>query len=186
MLVHDFQFTRRVEFADTDMEGIMHFSNFFRFMETAEHAFLRSLGFSAVLSRNGLETCLPRVHAECDFMAPVRFEDEVLIHLLVARKGQRSLTYQFRFYRLNGSKREEVARGKVIVVCATRQQDGSFRAVALPEGLAKQIQEAPRQLLGLPRRATASPVAKTFSSETANGSGPRTRRAKQQKARRHL
>jgi YbgC/YbaW family acyl-CoA thioester hydrolase len=83
---YEFKVTRRVEFSDTDMEGIMHFSNFFRFMETAEHAFLRSLGFSAVLSRNGLEVCLPRVHAECDYLAPLRFEDEVLIHLLVQRK----------------------------------------------------------------------------------------------------
>ena len=41
---YEFQITRRVEFSETDMAGIMHFSNYFRFMETAEHAFFRSLG----------------------------------------------------------------------------------------------------------------------------------------------
>ena len=41
-----FRISRFVEFADTDMAGIMHFSAFFRFMEGAEHALLRSLGFS--------------------------------------------------------------------------------------------------------------------------------------------
>ena len=82
-MAYEFQVTRRVEFSETDMEGIMHFSNFFRFMETAEHAFFRSLGYSVVLSRNGLMFCLPRVHAECDYTAPLRFEDEVQIHLLV-------------------------------------------------------------------------------------------------------
>ena len=35
-------FTRRVEFGDTDLAGIMHFSNFFRFMEAAETDFLRA------------------------------------------------------------------------------------------------------------------------------------------------
>ena len=43
---YEFQITRRVEFSETDLAGIMHFSNFFRFMESAEHAFFRSLGFS--------------------------------------------------------------------------------------------------------------------------------------------
>ena len=30
------------EFCDTDMAGIVHFANFFRFMESAEVEFLRS------------------------------------------------------------------------------------------------------------------------------------------------
>src|SRR5213078_989612 len=41
-----FRTTRRVEFADTDMAGIVHFANFFRYMESAEHEFLRSHGLS--------------------------------------------------------------------------------------------------------------------------------------------
>ena len=75
-MAFEYKVTRRVEFSDTDLAGIMHFSNYFRFMETAEHAFFRSLGYSVVLSRNGLPLCLPRVHATCDFFAPLGFEDE--------------------------------------------------------------------------------------------------------------
>jgi len=144
---YEFQITRRVEFSETDMEGIMHFSNFFRFMESAEGAFFRSLGYSVVLSRNGLAVGLPRVHAECDYEAPLRFEDEVLVHLLVERKGSRSLTYQFRFYRLNGPARQQVARGRITAVCAARQNDGSMKAVPLPAVLAEKIDVAPAQLL---------------------------------------
>ena len=36
-----FRVSRRVDFCDTDMAGIIHFSNFFRYMEFAEVAFLR-------------------------------------------------------------------------------------------------------------------------------------------------
>ena len=143
----EYKVTRRVEFSETDMEGIMHFSNFFRFMETAEHGFFRSLGFSVVLSRNGMKLCLPRVHAECDYTAPLRFEDEVQIHLLVEKKGRRSLTYQFRFSRLSGSTADEVARGRLTVVCAERQADGALKAVALPVAIADKIQEAPQGVL---------------------------------------
>ncbi len=144
-----FEFTviRRVEFCDTDMAGIMHFSNFFRFMEAAETAFLRSLGLSVLLSRCGLEVCLPRVHAECDYRAPLHFEDEVLVYLLVERKGTASLTYQFRFYRGGGGQRQEVARGRLVLACAARQENGVLKAVPLPRALADKVQQAPARLL---------------------------------------
>jgi acyl-CoA thioester hydrolase len=144
---YEFQLTRRVEFSDTDMAGIMHFSNFFRFMEATETAFMRALGFSVVLSRYGLEVCLPRVHAECDYAAPLRFEDEVLIHLLVEKKGTRSLTYQFRFCKSNDATRSEIARGRIILVCAERKTDGTLKAVPLPRMLSDKIQEAPKEIL---------------------------------------
>ena len=142
-----FEVTRRVEFSETDMEGIMHFSNYFRFMETAESGFFRSLGLSVVLSRAGLAVGLPRVHAECDYLAPLRFEDEVLIRLLVEKKTTRSLAYQFHFFRLNGKALEPVARGRVTAVCTARQPDGSLKAVPLPEPLASRIEVAPAELL---------------------------------------
>jgi acyl-CoA thioester hydrolase len=143
----EFQLSRRVEFSDTDMAGIMHFSNFFRFMEAAETAFLRSLGLSVVLSSCGLDVCLPRVHAECDYQIPLRFEDEVLVHLLVEKKGARTITYQFRFRKLNAKPDQEVARGKLVAVCAARQADGRMKAVPLPQALADQLEEAPAALL---------------------------------------
>ena len=42
--IHEYRTLRRIEFADTDMGGMVHFSRFFVFMETAEHEFLRTLG----------------------------------------------------------------------------------------------------------------------------------------------
>ena len=148
---YDFQITRRIEFADTDMAGIVHYSNYFRFMESAETAFLRSLGCSIALKRGGLELCLPRVHAECDYSAPLRFEDEIRIHLLVEKKGKRTLTYQFRFDRIYPTPILEVARGKVILVCAKRQRDGTLKAVPLPKLLSDKIHEAPADVLNVKR-----------------------------------
>ncbi|HEY2760816.1 MAG TPA: hotdog domain-containing protein, partial [Pirellulales bacterium] len=82
-----FHTARFVEFADTDMAGIMHFSAFFRFMEAAEHALLRSLGLS-VFSEVGSEVItFPRVAASCEFHSPARCEETLDINVTVDRVG---------------------------------------------------------------------------------------------------
>jgi len=145
-MAYEFKVTRRVEFSDTDMAGIMHYSNFFRFMETAEHGFYRSLGFSVRMPKTDPRLGWPRVRAECDFKKPLRFEDEVEIHLLVARKGSKSITYQFRFRRNNGEA-VEVARGLVTIVCVAYQPDGSMMSAPIPKEIADQIEQAPPAML---------------------------------------
>jgi YbgC/YbaW family acyl-CoA thioester hydrolase len=158
---YEFKHIRRVEFSDTDMAGIMHFSNFFRFMESTETAFMRSLGLSVVLSNCGIDVCLPRVHAECDYQAPVRFEDEVLVHLLVEKLSTRTLTYQFRFRKLSGDVSQEIAQGRLVVVCAARNSEGQIKAVPLPQAILDQLQEAPAALLanGAPRQKSSTQPA---------------------------
>ena len=105
MAEHEYIIKRRVEFNETDMAGIVHYSNFFRYMEYAEHAFFRSLGRSIVNRELGVGW--PRVHCTCDFKHPLMFEDEVEIHMLISAKTSKTMGYQFRFRR-DGT---EVARG---------------------------------------------------------------------------
>ena len=144
---YEFKAQRRVEFSDTDMAGIMHYSNFFRFMETAEHGFYRSLGFSVVEPNIDPRVGWPRVHAECDYRKPLRFEDMVEIHLLVTEKRSKSLSFQFRFRKLKGNAGEEVARGALTIVCVAHAADGTMKAVPIPETIAEKIQVAPAESL---------------------------------------
>ena len=144
----EFKITRRVEFSETDMAGIMHYSNFFRFMETAEHGFYRSLGFSVVLSEHNPPLGFPRVHAECDFKRPLRFEQLVEVHLLVQQKKSKSITYSFRFRNVSVSPTEEAARGLVTIVCVALNPDGKMSAVPIPREIADKIDVAPQELLG--------------------------------------
>jgi len=144
---YEFTITRQVEFSDTDMAGIMHFSNFFRFMEAAEHAFFRSLGFS--IHSNDVQPLVgfPRVHAECDFRSPLRFEDVVEIRLLVREKRQKSLVYDFVFRKLNEQPLREVARGKLAVACVQRDQTGKMTGIPIPRAIADKIDVAPGEML---------------------------------------
>src|SRR5512137_1581948 len=107
-MAYEYKVRRRVEFSETDMAGIVHYSNFFRYMEAAEHAFFRSLGFSVVMRQVDPPVGWPRVHASCDYKAPLHFEDEVEVHMLVAEKKAKSLTYEFRFRKVNST--AEIAR----------------------------------------------------------------------------
>ena len=147
---YEFKATRRVEFSDTDMAGIVHFSMFFRYFETVEHAFFRSLGFSVVLPNTHPPMGFPRVHASCDYRRPLRFEDLMELHLLVAEKKRKTLTYQIRVRRLEPGPVEEVAVGRLVVVCVEKGTDGRMQSVEIPAALADQIQAAPPELLALP------------------------------------
>ena len=142
---YEFKTTRRVEFSDTDMAGIMHYSNFFRFMESAEHAFFRSLGLSIVHAGEPA-VGWPRVHAECDYYAPVTFEDQVEIHLLVSEKKSKALSYVFNFYKITGDSPVRVARGSLTIVCVTLQH-GKMSACHIPSFIADKIEVAPAELL---------------------------------------
>src|SRR5262245_40858858 len=108
-MAYEFKVVRSVEFYETDMAGIVHYSNFFRYMESAEHGFFRSLGFSIASGNTSPRIGWPRVHAECDYLQPLRFEDEVEIHLLVSEVKSKAFSYVFRFRKMNASSPMEVA-----------------------------------------------------------------------------
>lgn len=142
----EYKVRRRVEFSETDMAGIVHYSNFFRYMEAAEHEFIRSLGFSVVTRQVDPSVGWPRVRAECDYRQPLRFEDEFEVHLLVAVKHSKSLSYQFRIRKLNGPAPVEVARGALTVVCV-HHAAGGMKAATIPPELAARIEVAPPERL---------------------------------------
>ena len=142
-MAYEYKVTRRVEFSDTDMAGIMHFSNFFRFMEAAEHAFFRSLGLS-IHPDDPNAVHWPRVHAGMDFSYPLRFEDSVEVRLLVREKRERSLVYSFIFRKISGELQREVARGTLAVACVKRDNaTARMKAVSIPETIADKIEVAP-------------------------------------------
>ena len=135
--LHELVTRRRVEFADTDMEGIIHFSRFFIYMETAEHQFLNALGTSVATRFDGQRLGWPRLAVGCEFLRPVRFEDEVEIRLLVLHKGARALTYGCEF-RHGGAL---IARGQSTSVCCAMEGEGGLRSVDIPASLAERIEE---------------------------------------------
>lgn len=132
-----FTISRRVQFADTDMAGVLHFSNYFRYMEEVEHAFWRSLGRS-VVTPEGLQTMSwPRVSVSCEYFAPARFEDEVTLLFRLTHIGSRSLSYEVDFLREG----QLIAFGKTKAVCCG-MKNGAFSAMSIPDTLRSKLQES--------------------------------------------
>jgi YbgC/YbaW family acyl-CoA thioester hydrolase len=131
-----FRTTRRIEFGDTDMAGIVHFANFFRFMESAECEFLRSRGLSVKLDWEGQAIGFPRVSASCDYVSPARFEDVLDVAVSIERIGTKSVTYGFEFTR-GGTL---IARGKVASCCVLVGAGHGIVGIAIPASYITRLQ----------------------------------------------
>ncbi|MCS6853045.1 MAG: acyl-CoA thioesterase [Gemmataceae bacterium] len=133
-----FRTSRRVEFVDTDTANIVHFSNFFRFMESAECEFLRHHGLSVVMTWQGQAIGFPRRAASCEYLKPARFEDVLDIVVTVLKIGHSSVTYGHEFF-LRG---ELIARGQVSTVCCRVLDDRRIEPIAIPAEIRRVLEEA--------------------------------------------
>jgi acyl-CoA thioester hydrolase len=88
---------RTIEFCETDLAGIVHFSNYYRFMESAEAAFFRALGWPMIREEGLLRYGFPRVAASARFARPLRFGDTVAIELDIDHLESSRIHYTFKF-----------------------------------------------------------------------------------------
>ncbi len=130
---------RRVEFCDTDMAGMMHFSNFFRFMEFAEQEFRRVRGLSVNWVEGAGHFGFPRVSASCDYLKPARFEQVLEIAVTVDKIGDKSVSFGFEF-RHDGA---VIARGKMASVCCLVGSGGDIEAVRIPDAIRIKLAGSP-------------------------------------------
>jgi YbgC/YbaW family acyl-CoA thioester hydrolase len=126
-----FRYTRRVEFAETDMAGVVHFSCYLRYMEEAEHAMWRDAGLSIVPA--DADVGFPRVAAAVEYHAPLRFEEAFEVHVRIETLSKRSLTYGFVIWR--GETR--IATGTITAVCVRRHPE--MRAMDIPADIVSRL-----------------------------------------------
>ncbi len=88
-----FKTQRRVEFNETDMAGIAHFTNYFKYMEEAEHEFLRSRGLSVVLDDARGKLGFPKMAANCDYKRPAQYEELIDVEVVVRCDDGKSVSY---------------------------------------------------------------------------------------------
>jgi len=124
--VSEHTIARRVQFYETDAAGVVHFSNYFRYMEEAEHALWRAAGLS--IHERGAEHGWPRVHASFDYHRALRFEEEFEALIRIVAIEERTLSYVCVLSK-DGAR---VATGRVTIACVARRPDESWRAVAIP------------------------------------------------------
>jgi acyl-CoA thioester hydrolase len=130
MPLSEFTLRRRVMFHETDSAGIVHFSNYFRYMEEAEHALWRAAGIS-VASRSA-DVGLPRVSASFDYHRPLKFEDEFDARIRIVSIRDKSMRYVCTL-----TKGEvQIATGTITVVCVSKDEHGMMKARPFPPDIA--------------------------------------------------
>jgi YbgC/YbaW family acyl-CoA thioester hydrolase len=121
-----------IQFAETDAAGIVHFSWYLRYMEEAEHAMWRAVGLSVAPRDSALG--FPRVAASVEFLAPLRFEDEIETLVGIEAIGRRSIKYTYTISRGD----TKVATGAMTAVCV-RTQPAPMQAIDIPEEIASKL-----------------------------------------------
>ena len=133
MPLSEYRYRRRVQFADTDLAGVVHFSWIVRYMEEAEHALWREAGLSiAPVNTPGLG--YPRVALAVDFKAPLRFEEEFEDHVRITAMSRRSISYAHTLTRGE----TVIASGSMTAVCVSKQ-GGELAAMELPEDVRSKL-----------------------------------------------
>ena len=129
MSVH-FSTRRFVQFADTDMAGIVHFTNYLKYLEEAEHEFLRQHGLCVVMHDERGAYGFPKLSAECHFRRPVRCETWLQIDLTVSTPDQKTIEYLGRIVDSDGAL---IAEGQLKVACCRFPDEGFPFPIPLPD-----------------------------------------------------
>jgi acyl-CoA thioester hydrolase len=127
---------RRVQFSETDVAGIVHFSNFFRYFEDAEHALWRENGLCIHVAAAPIGW--PRVSASCEYHRPLRFEQEFDVTVRVGELAKRTITYTGEITR-DG---ERIATGAWKIACVAKLPDGSMKSTEVPVDVASRLSRA--------------------------------------------
>ena len=133
-MANEFRYKRRVQFADTDLAGIVHFSNMFRYLDEAEHALWRDAGLSIV--QTGSDIGWPRLSAALEFRNPLRFEEEFEVWVRIAQLKTRTIEYEFTLVR----GKSVIAVGTMTSICVRKQPDGTMRAAEIPADVADKLE----------------------------------------------
>lgn len=133
-----FIYRRRVQFAETDLAGIVHFSVMFLYMEEAEHAMWRSAGLSIADPKSDL--AWPRLSASMEFRSPLRFEEEFEVRLQISALKTRTIEYACTIVR----DETIIARGSMSAACARKLAGGVMKAAELPAELLERLKNVSR------------------------------------------
>ena len=129
----EFRLRRRVQFYETDVAGIVHFSWFFRYMEEAEHALWREAGLSIHPPDSPIGW--PRVVAACEFHRPLKFEQEFDVTIRVTEISKRTISYACEMTQ-DG---QRIATGTLKIACVAKLPDGSMKSTEIPEDIARRF-----------------------------------------------
>ena len=89
----------RVRYAETDQMGIVYYANYFVWMELGRVEWCRAAGirYRDMEEHDGI--LLAVAEAQCRYVQPARYDDEVVVSTTVARAHPRMVVFEYRITR---------------------------------------------------------------------------------------
>lgn len=85
----------KVRFVETDMMGVVHHSNYFRWFEMGRVEYLRQAGISLWdLMNDGI--VFPITNVDCQYRNPARFDDYILIETTMEELSRAKMAFSYR------------------------------------------------------------------------------------------
>jgi len=85
----------KVRFVETDMMGVVHHSNYFRWFELARVEYLRQVGvlLTDMMADN---IVFPITDVDCKYRASAKFDDYILIEAVLAEASKVKMVFTYR------------------------------------------------------------------------------------------
>jgi acyl-CoA thioester hydrolase len=113
----------RVRYAETDQMGIVYYANYFIWMEIGRTDFCRDCGFRYRDLEVEEKAFITVADARCRYIAPARYDDEILVETRIVRVRRRILEFAYDIKAAAG----KVAEGTTLHVVTGH--DGKPRAL---------------------------------------------------------
>jgi acyl-CoA thioester hydrolase len=117
----------RVRYAETDQMGVVYYANYLVWMEVARVEFCKALGFRYRDMELEDGVLLAVVEAQCRYIYPARFDEEVIVDTRIAEANSRFVSFGYEM-RLADSDRK-VATGSTRHIFCNRE----MKPARLPE-----------------------------------------------------
>ena len=86
----------RVRYAETDQMGMVYYANYFVWMEVGRGDFCRECGFSYRDLEREEKTFLTVAEANCRYIAPARYDEQILVETEITRLNRRLVEFSYR------------------------------------------------------------------------------------------
>lgn len=109
----------KVRFVETDMMGVVHHSNYFRWFEMARVAYLNKAGIDLLkIMEHGF--LFPIKEVSCKYLSPGKFDDYILIQAILTKLSRAQMEFTYQVFREEDG--TMLAQGKTVNVFTTRTE----------------------------------------------------------------
>ena len=117
----------RVRYAETDKMGVVYYANYFVWMEIGRTDYCKSVGFSyRDMERDDANMAV--ADASCRYMAPARYDDEILVRTKVEKLSRRLVTFVYSISNVETG--QLLAEGRTVHI--TVRKDGKTSSIPEP------------------------------------------------------